>query len=76
MLSNLFGRRGYAAEPMQSPDATTSSRAPAPSQEYATLGAYVIPQAGPAASRLGSPPSSLSPVVRAAAQRIAGSPLA
>ena len=50
--------------------------APAASQEYATLGAYVIPQAGPAASRLGSAPSSLSPVVRAAAQRITGSPLA
>lgn len=76
MLRNLFGRREDAPKLMQSPDAMTSSRAPAPSQEYATLGAYVVPQAGPAASRLASAPGSLSPVVRAAAQRITGSPLA
>lgn len=74
MLRNLFGRREDSPKLMQSPDALTSSRAP--SQEYATLGAYVVPQAGPAASRFASAPATLSPVVRAAARRITGSPLA
>ncbi|MBW3652217.1 MAG: hypothetical protein KY433_01225 [Actinobacteria bacterium] len=74
MLRNLFARREDARTVMQSPDATTSSRAPA--QEYASLGPYYVAQAGPAATRLGSAPRELSPIVRAAATRITGNPVA
>lgn len=74
MLRNVFGRRADSRTVMESADAMTSSHAPA--QEYASLGPYYIAQAGPAATRLGSAPTELSPVVRRAAARITGNPVA
>jgi hypothetical protein len=74
MLKNLFTRRDAAPALMQSPDVATTSSAP--SADYATLGPMAIPQAGPAATRYVSGSSSLSPVVRAAAERIVGHPIA
>lgn len=72
-LRSLF-RREDSRTVMHSPDTLTSSRAPAP--DYATLGPIAVAQAGPAASRIASAPDHLSPVVRNAAARISGTPIA
>ena len=65
MLKNLFHRRENAPAVMQSPDTGTNSRSQsAPAVEYAGLGSNV------------SAPRTLSPVVRAAAERITGQPIA
>jgi hypothetical protein len=72
MLRNLFSRHEAAQAPLQSPDATTSSRAQAQAQEWATLGTIAIPQAGPAAVRYVSPTGTLSPTAQAAVARITG----
>jgi hypothetical protein len=73
MLRNLFSRHDAAQTPLQSPDATASSRAQA--QDWAVLGTIAIPQAGPAATRYVTPAGSLSPVARAAVARITGNPI-
>jgi hypothetical protein len=76
MLRNLFTRRDSAPTLIQSPDVASNSGAPsAPAVDYATLGPMAIPQAGPAATRLISGSGALSPVVRAAAERICGNPV-
>ena len=76
MLRNLFHRHEDSHTLLQSTDATTSSRAQAAqAQEWATLGAIAIPQAGPAATRYVSPTGVLSPTARRAVERIAGNPI-
>jgi hypothetical protein len=76
MLKNLFTRRDSAPTLMQSPHVASNAPAASEAPEFATLGPMAIPQAGPAATRYVSAPSSLSPVVRAAAERITGHPVA
>ena len=73
MLKNLFSRHGDAHTVMESPDVATTSRAP--SVEYASLSRMAVAQAGPAARHYVSAPSELSPIVRAAAERITGHPV-
>ena len=73
MRKKLFGGHADAAAAVhQRQDASASSPA---LQEYATFASMAIPQAGPAATRYVSAPSSLSPVARAAAARITGNPI-
>lgn len=74
MLRNLFSRHEDSQTLLQSPDATSSSRAQA--QDWATLGTIAVPQAGPAAQRYVTPAGSLSPVARRAVERITGDPVA
>lgn len=74
MLRNLLHRHQDSRTVPQSTDATTSSRAQA--QDWATLGAIAVPQAGPAAQRYVTPAGSLSPVARKAVERITGNPIA
>lgn len=73
MLKSLFARHGDSHTVMQGPDVATTSRAP--SAEYASSARVAVPQAGPAATRYVPAPSELSPVVRAAAERITGHPV-
>lgn len=75
MLRNLFARHEDSHTLLQSPDATSSSRAQAQAQEWATLGPIVVPQAGPAATRYVTPAGPLSPVAKAAVARITGNPV-
>jgi hypothetical protein len=74
MLRSLFARHEDSHTLMQSPDETTTSRAPA--QQYASLGPLAAMQYGRGASPFIQPPASLSPVVQAAAARITNSPIA
>ena len=76
MLRSLFHRHEDSHTLLQSTDATTSSRAQAQAQEWATLGSIAIPQAGPAAQRYITPAGALSPTARRAVERITGNPLA
>lgn len=78
MLRNLFARHEDSHTLLQSTDATTSSRAQAQAQaqDWATLGAIAIPQAGPAAQRYVTAAGCLSPVARRAVERITGNPVA
>lgn len=73
MLKSLFSRHGDSHAVLESPDVATTSRAPA--AEYASFSRMAVPQAGPAARHYVSAPSELSPVVRAAAERITGHPV-
>lgn len=73
MLKSLFSRHGDSHTVMESPDVATTSRAP--SVEYASFSRMAVPQGGPTAQRYVSAPSELSPIVRAAAERITGHPV-
>ncbi len=73
MLRNLFARREDARTVMQSPDATTSSARPRRSMRRSarTTSRRPVPP-----RRDWAPHRELSPIVRAAATRITGHPVA
>jgi hypothetical protein len=73
-LRSLFARHDDSPTLLQSPESTTTSRAP--SEAYAQLGPIAALQYGRGASPTLSAPGSLSPVIRAAAERITSTPIA
>jgi hypothetical protein len=73
-LRSLLARDEDSRTLPQSPESTTTSRAP--SEEVARLGPIAALQYGRGASPTLSAPTSLSPVIRAAAERITSTPIA
>lgn len=72
MLTSLFARHEDSHTLTQSPETTTSTHAP--SREYAQLGPIATLQYGRGAAPIMHAPGALSPVVRAAAERIMSRP--
>lgn len=75
MLTSPFARRTNSPTVMRSPDPAPAATAPAAAEQYATLGPMRTLQFGPGASPFASATGSLSPVVRAAAERISNTPV-
>ncbi|MEA2153979.1 MAG: hypothetical protein QOE11_119 [Solirubrobacteraceae bacterium] len=74
MLRSLFARHEDSQTLLQSPESTSSSRAPA--EQYATLGPISALQFGRGASPIVASPGVLSPVIQARAERIMSNPCA